>query len=180
VVIVGRGGGSREDLWTFNAESVARAVAAVRVPTVAAVGHETDVTLTDLVADVRAPTPSAAAETVVPDRREQAAVLRGFARRLQIGLGRLVEVGAQRLDRTHDRLVAAAAGPCTRARSRLDRAAATLEALSPLRVLGRGYALARDPGGRVLRRRADFPAGTAFRLTVQDGDVAARAEGPTR
>ena len=178
VVIVGRGGGSREDLWTFNSEAVARAVAAVRVPTVAAVGHETDVTLTDLVADVRAPTPSAAAETVVPDRREQAAVLRGFARRLQIGLGRRVEVGAQRLDRTGDRLVAAATGSCAQARSRLDRAAATLEALSPLRVLGRGYALARDPRGRVLKRTADFPTGAAFRLTVQDGDVAARAEGP--
>jgi len=178
VVIVGRGGGAREDLWTFNAESVARAVAAVRVPTVAAVGHETDVTLTDLVADVRAPTPSAAAETVVPDRREQAAVLRGQARRLQIGLGRLVEVGAQRLDRTGDRLLAAAGGAGARARARLDRAAATLEALSPLRVLGRGYALARDGAGRVLSRTADFPAGAAFRLTVRDGDVAARAEGP--
>jgi exodeoxyribonuclease VII large subunit len=178
VVIVGRGGGSREDLWTFNSEAVARAVAAVRVPTVAAVGHETDVTLTDLVADVRAPTPSAAAETVVPDRREQAAVLRGVARRLQVGLGRRVELGAQRLDRTHDRLVAAVAGAGGRARSRVDRAAATLEALSPLRVLGRGYALARDPSGRVLKRTADFSAGAGFRLTVQDGDVAARAEGP--
>jgi exodeoxyribonuclease VII large subunit len=128
------------------------------------------------VADVRAPTPSAAAETVVPDRREQAAVLRGHARRLQVGLGRLVEVGAQRLDRTGDRLVAAGTAGCARARSRLDRAAATLEALSPLRVLGRGYALARDADGRVLSRTAQFRAGTAFRLTVQDGDVAARAE----
>jgi exodeoxyribonuclease VII large subunit len=89
-----------------------------------------------------------------------------------------VEVGAQRLDRTGDRLVAAVTGSCVQARARMDRAAATLEALSPLRVLGRGYALARDPRGRVLKRTADFPAGAAFRLTVQDGDVAARAEGP--
>jgi exodeoxyribonuclease VII large subunit len=176
VVIVGRGGGSREDLWTFNSELVARAVAAVRVPTVAAVGHETDVTLTDLVADVRAPTPSAAAETVVPDRREQMTVLQGVARRLQVGLGRRVELGAQRLDRTADRLVSAVTGSRERARARLDRAAVTLEALSPLRVLGRGYALAREGGGRVLRRTADFPPGTAFRLTVQDGDVDARVE----
>lgn len=180
LVIVGRGGGSREDLWTFNSEAVARAVAAVRVPTVAAVGHETDVTLTDLVADVRAPTPSAAAEAVVPDRREQATALRAHARRLQVGLGRLVELGAQRLDRTGDRLVAASTAGCARARSRLDRAGATLEALSPLRVLGRGYALARDADGHVLSRTAQFRPGMPFRLTVQDGDVDARAGGTGR
>jgi exodeoxyribonuclease VII large subunit len=177
VVIVGRGGGSREDLWVFNSEAVARAVAAVRVPTVSAVGHETDITLTDLVADVRAATPSAAAETVVPDRRDQAAALRTLARRLDIGLRARVELGAQRLERTGDRLTAGVTGVVARARARCDRAAATLEALSPLRVLGRGYAVARDEGGRVLARVAAFPAGAPFRLTVQDGDVAARVRG---
>jgi exodeoxyribonuclease VII large subunit len=175
VVIVGRGGGGREDLWTFNSERVARAVAAVRVPTVAAIGHETDLTLTDLVADVRAATPSAAAEAVVPDRREQGERLAALARRLTIGLLSRVELGAQRIERTGDRLAAGVARVLERARSRLDRTAASLEALSPLRVLGRGYAVARNERGQVLRRVADFPAGAAFRLTVQDGDVAARA-----
>jgi exodeoxyribonuclease VII large subunit len=177
VVIVGRGGGSREDLWTFNSERVARAVAAVRVPTVSAIGHETDITLTDLVADVRAATPSAAAEAVVPDRREQGERLRALAGRLRIGLLSRVELGAQRLERTGDRLGAGIAAVLERGRARLDRSAASLEALSPLRVLGRGYAVARDDAGRVLRRVADFPAGAAFRLTVRDGDVAARVAG---
>jgi exodeoxyribonuclease VII large subunit len=177
VVIVGRGGGSREDLWTFNSERVARAVAAVRVPTVSAIGHETDITLTDLVADVRAATPSAAAEAVVPDRRDQGERLRALAGRLRIGLLSRVELGAQRLERTGDRLGAGIAAVLERGRARLDRSAASLEALSPLRVLGRGYAVARDDAGRVLRRVADFPAGAAFRLTVRDGDVAARVAG---
>jgi exodeoxyribonuclease VII large subunit len=177
VVIVGRGGGGREDLWTFNREGVARAVAAMRVPTVSAVGHETDVTLTDLVADVRAPTPSAAAEAVVPDRTEQLRRLAALARRLTIGLGSRVELGAQRLERTADRLMAGAVGGLERSRGRMERLAATLEALSPLRVLARGFAVARDDAGRVLRRTGDFPAGAPFRLTVQDGDVRARTEG---
>jgi exodeoxyribonuclease VII large subunit len=176
VVIVGRGGGSREDLWTFNSEAVARAVAAVRVPTVSAVGHETDITLTDLVADVRAPTPSAAAEAVVPDRREQGQRLVALVRRLSIGLGGRVELGAQRLERTTDRLGASVTAALERGRSRTERAAASLEALSPLRVLGRGYAVARDAAGRVLRHTGDFPPGTRFRLVVQDGEVPARAE----
>jgi exodeoxyribonuclease VII large subunit len=177
VVIVGRGGGSREDLWTFNSERVARAVAAVRVPTVAAIGHETDITLADLVADVRAATPSAAAEAVVPDRQEQGDRLATLARRMTIGLLSRVELGAQRIERTADRLGASIATVLERGRARLDRSAASLEALSPLRVLGRGYAVARDGEGRVLRRVADFPAGAGFRLTVQDGDVAARVAG---
>jgi len=174
VVVVGRGGGSREDLWVFNSERVARALAAVRVPTVSAVGHETDVTLTDLVADVRAPTPSAAAETIVPDRREQGARLRTLARRMTIGLLSRVELGAQRLDRTGDRLGTGMSGVLHRGRARLDRSAASLDALSPLRVLGRGYAVARDGDGRVLRHVGDFSVDRSFRLTVQDGDVAAR------
>jgi len=176
VVIVGRGGGSREDLWTFNIEAVARAVAAVRVPTVSAVGHETDVTLTDLVADVRAPTPSAAAEAIVPDRAEQRDRLRAVARRLTIGLGGRVELGAQRVERTADRLTAGATAALERGRARVERLGTALDALSPLKVLARGYAVARGDDGRLLRRTADFPSERAFRLTVQDGDVRARVE----
>lgn len=176
VVIIGRGGGSREDLWTFNSEAVARAVAAVVIPTVAAVGHESDVTLVDLVADVRAPTPSAAAETVVPDRRAQARRLGEAARRLTVGLMSRVELGAQRLERTADRLTAAVAASVERRRGVVERLGATLDALSPLRVLARGYAVARDSRGAVLRRVADFAPGAEFRLTVRDGDVPARVE----
>ncbi len=198
LLIVGRGGGSQEDLWAFNDERVARAVAASRVPTIAAVGHETDVTLTDLVADVRAPTPSAAAEQAVPDR----AALRRRVDALSAGLGsaviRRLEVAeerlrhaATRLGSAVDRRLAAAADRLRRHGARmavacesrraarqadLARLAASLDALSPLKVLDRGYAVARDADGRVLRRVAEFPAGRAFRLRVTDGEVPARAE----
>jgi exodeoxyribonuclease VII large subunit len=174
VVIVGRGGGSREDLWAFNSEAVARAVAAVRVPTVSAVGHETDVSLTDLVADLRAATPSAAAEAVVPDRVATATLVNGLARRLAGALVGRVDAGQQRLERTADRLSSALSGRLERGRARLDALGAALQALSPLRVLERGYAVARDADGRVLRRAAEFAPGAPFRLTLADGDVAAR------
>jgi exodeoxyribonuclease VII large subunit len=144
---------------------------------VSAIGHETDVTLTDLVADVRAATPSAAAEAVVPDREEQRDRLRTVARRLTIGLLGSVELGAQRVERTGDRLGACMTAVLARGRARLDRVTVGLEALSPLRVLGRGYAVARDGQGRVLRQVAQFQPGAAFQLTVQDGDVAARVAG---
>lgn len=176
--IVGRGGGAREDLWVFNSERVARAVAAVRVPTVSAVGHETDVSLTDLVADHRAPTPSAAAEAVVPDRLAVRASVDAVARRLAKALSERTRLARERLERTGDRLQALAMRHVERRRAQLERVAGRLDALSPLRVLARGYAVARDASGRVLRRRAEFPPGLAFRLTVIDGDVAARAEGP--
>ncbi len=200
VLIVGRGGGSKEDLWAFNDERVARAVAASRAPTVAAVGHETDVTLAELVADLRAPTPSAAAESVVPDRAElrlrldAAAGALGAAvtRRLEYATERLSH-GSTRLAGAVDRRVAAALerlrGAATRMRGTaearlgareadLGRLVAALEALSPLKVLERGYAVARDQAGKVLRRTADFPAGLAFRLRVADGEVPARSERP--
>jgi exodeoxyribonuclease VII large subunit len=199
LLIVGRGGGSKEDLWAFNDERVARAVAASAVPTIAAVGHETDVTLTDLVADVRAPTPSAAAEKAVPDRadvlRRLDAVAAGLAssvtRRLELA-GERVRHGATRLGGAVDRRLAATAERLRRHASRmavacesrraeresaLARLAASLDALSPLKVLDRGYAVARDAAGRVLRRVADLPPGRAFRLRVTDGEVPARAEG---
>jgi exodeoxyribonuclease VII large subunit len=198
VLIVGRGGGSKEDLWAFNDERVARAVAASRVPTVSAVGHEIDVTLTDLVADVRAPTPSAAAEKAVPDRRDVVRHLDAVAAHLAAGAGRRVEDAAGRLRHAGGRMAAATAAVVADAERRmgeavlrmtaacdtavasrrgaLERLGAALDALSPLRILDRGYAVARDAAGRVLRRTVDFPPGLAFRLRVSDGDVPARAE----
>jgi len=175
VAIVGRGGGSREDLWTFNRERVARAVAAVPVPVVSAVGHETDVTLCDLVADVRAATPSAAAEAVTPDGEELARRLDGLAQRLARGLRRRGERMEERVARTADRIAAAMGRRLERSADQLARAGGRLDALSPLSVLARGYAVARDAEGRVLRRVEQFPPGRAFRLRVTDGEVAARA-----
>ena len=121
VAIVGRGGGSHEDLWAFNTEEVARAVAATPIPTVSAVGHETDVTLSDLVADLRAPTPSAAAESVVPDRVEIEETMARLARAMARGLQGRVSLGQERLARTGDRLGTAVSSRLDRGRQRLER-----------------------------------------------------------
>jgi len=174
LAILGRGGGSREDLWTFNHERVARAVAAVPVPVISAVGHETDVTLCDLVADLRAPTPSAAAEAATPDRSDVLADLAHLGARLARGLAARSGRVAERLDRTVDRLAGAIERRLERHRHALAATSGRLDALSPLRVLGRGYALARDAEGRVLKRVAQLPPGLPFRLRVSDGEVAAR------
>ena len=196
VMIVGRGGGSIEDLWAFNEESVARAIAACPVPVVSAVGHEVDVTISDLVADVRSPTPSAAAEAVVPD----AVVLLGLLARAPERLGRAlrrtaarprVEVRERlsRLARSIERRLAPARQTLDMGAVRLERRMATLvaarraraqaltgrlEALSPLSTLGRGYAVARAEDGSVLRSVADFEPGRRFRLRVEDGTVEAQ------
>ncbi len=199
VLIVGRGGGSKEDLWAFNDERVARALAASRVPTISAVGHEIDTTLTDLVADMRAATPSAAAEKAVPDVREvlhRLGTLRGqlsqaaggrleaAASRLALAGNRMAGSVARRTQQVDHRLRSAAmrmAASCAarlaRDTSRLERCAASLDALSPLKVLDRGYAVARSEAGRVLRRLADFAPAMPFRLRVRDGEVKARTEG---
>jgi exodeoxyribonuclease VII large subunit len=174
LVIIGRGGGSREDLWTFNHERVARAVAALPMPVVSAVGHETDVTLCDLVADLRAPTPSAAAESATPDRGEVLVELDHLGTRLARALvgrsGRMTE----RLARGFDRLTGALERRLERHTHELAALAGRLDALSPLKILDRGYAVARDSQGRVLKRVAQFTTGLAFRLRVTDGEVKAR------
>lgn len=169
--ILARGGGSREDLWAFNTERVARAMAAVMVPTISAVGHETDLSLTDLVADHRAPTPSAAAEAAVPDAAQVRQGLAALARGLAKGLTDRSRLAAERLERTADRLLGVTQRGLERYRTRLEHAGARLGALSPLKALSRGYSVARDRDGRVLKSVTQFHGGMRFRLTVADGDV---------
>jgi len=180
VCILGRGGGDREDLVAFNAETVCRALAEVRVPTISAVGHETDVSLTDLVADVRAATPSAAAELAWTDHREVVRQLDDLAARLAGGLAGRTRLGTEQIERAADRLQAAVGAVLERRRQRLGRLAAQLDALSPVRVLQRGYAVPSGADGRVLKRRAEFLPGAPFTLRVADGSVDARVEPPPR
>jgi len=174
VAIVGRGGGAKEDLWTFNSERVARAVAAVPVPVISAVGHETDVTLCDLVADLRAPTPSAAAAAATPDRTELLGALDRLAGALTRALAAPTRHAGERLERVGDRLSGVMLRSLERCGARVAAGAARLDALSPLRVLERGYAVARTPDGKVLRRVAQFTPGSAFRLRLTDGEIPAR------
>jgi exodeoxyribonuclease VII large subunit len=174
--IVGRGGGAREDLAAFNSEAVCRALAAVRVPTISAVGHEIDISLTDLVADVRAATPSAAAELAVADRRDVLRLIDDLSVRLASGLTGRTRLVAERLARTADRLHSRAEAALDLRRNQVERLAAQLEALSPLKVLGRGYAVPIAPDGRVLKHQAEFVRDGRFQLRVVDGTVDARVE----
>ncbi len=176
VLIVGRGGGSKDDLWAFNDELLARAIAGSPVPVISAVGHETDVTIADLIADYRAPTPSAAAEAAVPD-------VRALERRLADARVRLERAVRRRAGRARDDAVRAGAlledtmlELVRVRRERLAHAAAQLEALSPLSALRRGYAVALSPAGRVLRRVREFGEGDAFLLRVVDGTVDCRVD----
>jgi len=171
VVIIGRGGGSREDLWAFNDERVARAVAACPVPTISAVGHEVDITLCDLVADLRAPTPSAAAESAVPARDALVLELRGQRHRLLAAIDGCLYEQRQRARIASQELSRAAVRTVESRRGRLENVAGRLDALSPLATLRRGYAVAATPGGRTLGSVADFAPGEAFTLRLRDGTV---------
>ena len=177
LLIVGRGGGSAEDLIAFNEEIVARAVAASRVPTISAVGHEVDTTLTDLVADVRAPTPSAAAEKAVPDRADLLRFIGTLGGHIDRAISGRVRGTRRQLDDALFRMHALCQAKLRAQQSIAERCGASLDALSPLKVLDRGYAVARDVDGHVLKRTADFPKGRAFRLRVVDGEVRAQSEG---
>jgi len=176
VVIVGRGGGSAEDLRAFNEEQVARAIAAMPMPVISAVGHETDVTLADLVADHRAPTPSAAAEVAVPELTRLRADLANAGERMAAALRNGVRRGAQRLERLETRLVDLTFEQIERRRAAIEALQQRLRALGPMEVLGRGYALALDEAGNILRSQADFRRGLEFVLRLRDGTVRARAE----
>jgi len=176
VVIVGRGGGSREDLWAFNDERVARAIAGCPIPVISAVGHETDISISDLVADVRAATPSAAAEAVVRDTTELAMELKGLERRLSRGLRKRVDNAKADLQWSASALRERVARLTERRRSRVVALGGRLNALSPLATLERGYAVTRGRDGHALTSASQFEPGLAFDVLLRDGTVSARAE----
>lgn len=176
VLIVGRGGGSAEDLWAFNQEQVARAIAGSPVPVISAVGHETDVTIADLAADYRAPTPSAAAELAVPDLERLRAELASAGERMVAALRNGVSRGMRRVERLEERMVESMRGVIGRRRLAVASLRQHLQALGPMTVLRRGYALTLDEKGRILRSSESFRPGMAFTLRLKDGRVQARTE----
>ena len=175
VVILARGGGSFEDLLPFSDERVVRAVAACPVPLVSAVGHEQDEPLCDLAADVRAPTPTAAARLVVPDLDELRAGLGRARQRLDAGTRRALERDRGGLARSRERLTAAPGLLLERRRATLDRASARLQALSPRATLARGYAIVRTGHG-VLRDAGDVAEGDRVDVELATGALGARVE----
>src|SRR5581483_2008004 len=176
VLIVGRGGGSREDLWAFNDEKVARAIAACPIPTVSAVGHEVDMTIADLVADARAATPSAAAELVAPVRDDLRRDLAVLSDAMQAALRRRVRDGRAGVARAARQLRAHGERAVARGRERLRGLAGRVHALSPLATLERGYALPRGADGTTLSRVSHYAPGTRFELILLDGRVDAATE----
>lgn len=193
LLIVGRGGGSMEDLWCFNEEIVARAIYASEIPVISAVGHEPDVTIADLVADVRAATPSNAAELAVEDQNDVYAWVRELSQRLEqqmvrglrqererlnrLGNSRalqdpmwLIEERRMWLDRSREQMGAALLHRVAQERARFAAAAGKLDALSPLKVLGRGYAIPKR-GETIITSVKSLKAKDEFVLQLRDGAV---------
>lgn len=194
VIVVTRGGGSMEDLWPFNEERLARAVAASAIPVISAVGHEIDFTICDFAADLRVPTPSAAAELVIGRREEMSAKLTRLDKDLRNVLAltltrlrsrferaagsfvfrepeHLVAMRRQQLDELESRLFSGADHLLLRHRSRLDQLAGTLAALNPRRQLERGYAILFDPAENRPVTTSKLPAGSRLRAQLADGEM---------
>lgn len=194
LIITGRGGGSMEDLWAFNDENVARTIYHSAIPVISAVGHEPDVTIADFVADLRAATPSNAAELAVPDQNEVAVWLRQMEGRLAQAMGRKLESARKDLDRAarcralqdpmnyvddkrivldyqREKLAAGLNASLNRERQRFGQLASKLDALSPLKVLGRGYAIPQKTDGGVVRSVSDVAPGDGLKLRVADGEI---------
>lgn len=196
VIITGRGGGSIEDLWAFNDERVARAIYASEIPVVSAVGHEPDVTISDFVADVRAATPSNGAELVAPDKEElrkrlaqtQARMAAAVERQLSLSRQRLEALAGKRvlqspmnylqdkrmtLEYSWERLSSASQRLMQAKREQFVRLTAKLDAMSPLKVLSRGYSVVRTEDGSVLRRAADARLGDRIQIDLMQGTLLA-------
>lgn len=199
VIITGRGGGSIEDLWAFNDERVARAIFASEIPVISAVGHEPDVTISDYVADRRASTPSNAAEIAVPDWHEISDMLNSYEiraehaerKKLSSLTDRLevyktkrvltdptapIEDRRIRLDYLRDALVSAESARISRSKNSFIGLASALDAMSPLRVLSRGYAIATDEGGKAVKTVSGLKKGEIITLRVSDGSADCRVE----
>lgn len=189
-LIVGRGGGSIEDLWAFNEECVARAIFNSKIPVISAVGHETDFTIADFVADFRAPTPSAAAEVSVPSQEELSRMISLHYSRLQTliaaridshkrTLARLkprnpqdrINELAQKLDMRIQTLESTYKLRLNEKKHNLTEYMAKLDTLSPLKTLLRGYSIAVDDDGNVLKETKDFKRNSEFKLKLHDGDI---------
>ena len=199
VLIVGRGGGSMEDLWCFNDEGVARAIAASKIPVVSAVGHETDWTIADLVADLRAPTPSAAAELVVRTAEDWRSMLEDLSERLKEGVAdfiddradeitallkhyalrtptHIVEILMQKVDELDFKLKDQISLSLERYDNRLMRSKDILEALGPMSVLKRGYAVVQDLEGKALVTAEALKKAGRFVVLLSDGSVEAETK----
>lgn len=194
IIITGRGGGSIEDLWAFNDESVARAIFASEIPVISAVGHEPDVTISDFVADLRAATPSNAAELAVPDSSELYEYLNSQTARISSAVNAKVSAyrhkieniaskrvltspinylddKRQSLDVIQDRLFSSYSSNISKFKEIYVEKAAKLDAMSPLKVLGRGYSLATTSDGKIIRRSSDVKSGDKVNLRVQEDTI---------
>lgn len=194
LIITGRGGGSIEDLWAFNDERVARAIFDSEIPVISAVGHEPDVTISDYVADLRAATPSNAAELAVPDMADlrirlseaESAMTRAVQKKTQLSRERLNALAQTRalqdpgnyiadkrmlLDFTHNRLSASSRQLMENKKREFVRLTATLDALSPLKVLGRGYSIAKTASGTILKKTTDADIGEKIEIDLTDGQL---------
>ena len=203
LIITGRGGGSMEDLWAFNEEVVARAIYHSEIPVISAVGHEPDVTISDFAADLRASTPSNAAELAVPHQEEIAASLAVLGQRLQGSMAQRLEqsrrvlnrLGASRamtepgayfkdkrllLDYQSRRLAHGLERSLSVQRERLGKLSAALDAMSPLKVLGRGYSIALKEQGSVIASVQDAQPGERFILKVSDGQFDCQVNGVSK
>lgn len=192
VIITGRGGGSIEDLWAFNDERVARAIYASEIPVISAVGHEPDVTISDYVADVRASTPSNAAELAVPDLNEFTEGLHSYeirsrqamAKKLAALRIKLDSISGKRvmqdpaasidnrrieLDRSRDRLLSAQEHILSEKKHEFVRLTAALDAMSPLKVLSRGYSITTGSGGKNIKSVNEIHAGDKLTVRLADG-----------
>ena len=199
VIITGRGGGSMEDLWAFNDERVARAIYNCETPVISAVGHEPDVTISDFVADARASTPSNAAEIAVPDQVELLRWLRGAGERMEqsetarlealreklealsqkrVMTDHLAYVQDKRMELVHlqQRMGDLASGQLARKRQCFAALAASLDAMSPLKVLGRGYAMVQNEAGQIVKSYRDAATGDRVTVTLGEGGFTATVE----